>query len=258
MSTFGFDLVRGAGSVHFAERDGNGVYLSGRRILGETPDMTALTEAQTFDVDSADSRIKETVTWQVGVKRTARFTVRDGALENLAMFIMGGLSTVTQTATPVVDETIKIWRGAWTQIGESLANPTGVRNVGSVVLTGSSGSPTYSATTDYELDAVMGRIRGRPGGSITDGASALIDYTPAANTRKRVASDALGPRSGALWFVSDNPNGENKDYFWPYVTLIPDGELVLKSRDTVQAMSFLVSVGTLDGYAQLYIDGRPA
>lgn len=48
---------------------------------------------------------------------------------------------------------------------------------------------------------------------------------------------AQDPIYGALTFESDNPVGENKNYWWPYVNLRPNGNLALLG-DTWQTMSF--------------------
>lgn len=45
------------------------------------------------------------------------------------------------------------------------------------------------------------------------------------------------PIYGALTFESDNPVGENANYWWPFVNLRPNGNLALLG-DTWQAMSF--------------------
>jgi hypothetical protein len=86
----------------------------------------------------------------------------------------------------------------------------------------------------------------------------LVDYTPAAETRDRITTDQLGPKTGALRFIADNTAGPNRDVYIPKVQLAPDGELAWKSRDTVLEMGFQLRISTRSGYGQVYVDGRAA
>ena len=113
-------------------------------------------------------------------------------------------------------------------------------------------------TADYTLDEALGRIYIVPGGGIADGSVLTADYTPTVNSREQVTTDQLGAKFGALRFISDNTDGAERDYYWPKVSLNPDGELALKSRDTVQEMGFAAAVSTRSGFSQVYIDGRAA
>jgi hypothetical protein len=251
------DIVLGAGKIYFEIEDANGALGTGERYLAETPGFSLSVTPETLEDWSSDGKIAEKLLdITTRVNRGGTLTIKDALIDNIALFVAGGVSTVNQSATPVVDEAVKGWKDKWTQLGASLSNPTGVRNVSSVVITGSGGTPTYSASTDYELDAVMGRFRPLTAGTIADGASLLADYTPAANSRSRIASDQLGPKVGALRFIAENTSGPNKDLYIPKVQMAPDGELAFKSRDTVMQMQFQLRISTRSGYAQVYVDGR--
>lgn len=253
------NIVLGAGRVYFELEDLSGVLAGGERYLAETPGFAISVTPETLEDWSSDGKIAEKlldITTQVN--RGGTLTLKDVIADNVALFLAGAASTVAQTDTPVVGEASTGYLDRWTQLGASPSNPTGVRNVSSVVITGTGGTPTYVAGTDYELDAAMARYRPIPGGAITDGLALLVDYTPAAESRDRVTTDQLGPKVGALRFIADNTAGVNRDLYIPKVQLAPDGELAWKSRDTVMQMSFQLRISTRPGQAQVYVDGRAA
>ena len=254
------NIVLGAGKVFFELEDASGVLAGGERYLAETPGFAISVTPETLEDWSSDGRIAEKlldITTQVN--RGGTLTLKDVIADNVALFVAGAKSAVTQSATPVVDEPITLYKDRWVQLGRSLANPTGVRNISAVnISTVAAPTTPLSAVTDYELDSALGRVRLLPGSAVVDATASLADYTPAAETRDRVASDQLGPKTGALRFIADNTAGTNRDLYIPKVQLAPDGELAWKSRDTVMQMQFQLRISTRAGYAQMYVDGRAA
>lgn len=253
------NIVLGAGRIYFELENANGVLAGGERYIAETPGFSITVTPQVLEDWSSDGRIAEKlldITTQVN--RGGTLTVKDVDISNIALFVAGAVTTVTQVSTPVVDEVVTGYKDRWVQLGASLSNPGGTRNVSSVVITNSAGSTTYVANTDYELDAVMGRFRIIPAGAITDAQSLKADYTPAAETRDRITTDQLGPKTGAMRFIADNTAGPNRDVYIPKVQLAPNGELAFKSRDKVLEMQFDLKISTRTGYGQVYVDGRAA
>lgn len=256
--------VLGAGRLFFEQTDALGTpTLAGEVYLGDSPGFSLAVESESVEDFSSDGPIAEKdVDVAIRVTRSFNLTTKNISFDNLALFVIGTASTVTQAATPVVNEAINaVQPGRYYQLGATTANPTGVRSVTAVVVTDDT-TPTpvtYVLDTDYELDAALGRIRVIPGGAIVAGTNLLIDYTPAANTRDRVSSDSLGAKFGKLRYVEDATFGPARDVFAPFVQLKPTGELPFKSRDAVQQMGWSVSVQTPPaGGAALLIDGRPA
>lgn len=254
------EIVLGAGKIYFEPENSSGVLQGGERYLAETPGFGVTVQPESLEDWSSDGPVAEKLLdITTKVNRAGTLTLKDALIDNVALFIAGAVSTVTQVATPVVDEAVTGYKDRWIQLGRSLSNPTGVRNVSAVNISKASAPATpLSATTDYELDAALGRIRPLTAGTIADAEALLADYTPAANTRSRVASDQLGPKTGALHFIADNTAGPNKDVYIPKVQLSPNGDLAFKSRDTVLLMTFDLKVNTRPGYAQMYVDGRAA
>jgi len=252
------EIILASGFAYFQLEDANGVLSGGERKILEAGSIEIQVEPTSLEYWSADGQIAErlaNVTTRVA--RSGKLTTGDMLTTNVAYFLNGTESTVTQVATPVVDEPHTGYKDRWIQLGASPANPTGVRAVSSVAVTGAGGTPTYVLDTDYELDAAMARIRPITAGAITDGLALLTDYTPAANSRTRIATDQLAPRKGALRVIGDNTFGANRDIYIPQVQLVPNGPLVLKSREAFQGLEFQLLIGTRSGYAQVYVDGRP-
>lgn len=257
--TISNNIVVGAGYVYFDEEDANGV-LTGERYIGDTPGFTLNMTSEKIEVDSSDGPVAETLVSLVKkVTRLGNVTLRNIDMDNLATFVMGDTATVTQTATPVADEALTVKQGRYYQLGASTTNPTGVRNVSSVTVDDATGAGTaYTVTDDYIVDAAMGRIYIVPGGGIADDATIYVDYTPAANSRTRIATNDLGAKRGAIRFMADNTNGTNRDVYIPLCEFGPSGDAAFKDRDNPMELAFELNVLTRTGYEQVYIDGVAA
>lgn len=250
--------ILGSGKLYWDEDDANGDP-TGEVYLAETPGIAMPISTENFEAWSADNEIAEKVLdVPTKVDRGFNFELIDMALSNLALFLIGSVATVTQTTTPLVADPINggkgVTQGRYYQLGVSV-NPAGLRGMTAVAI--KDGATPMVLTTDYTLDAALGRIYIVPGGGISDNTVLTADLTPDANTREQLTTDQLGAKTGRLRYVANNTSGANSDMFIPKVTLTPEGEFALKSRDTLQKMSFSASVSTRTGSAQVYIDGRP-
>jgi len=253
-------LVIPKGSVYIDLYDANDA-LTGERAFGSTPGLTVNITSESLEHYSAESGISEKDEESTTkITRKAALQADNVVADNLALFVVGDKSTVNQAATPVVDEAITVLKDRYYQLGVSSSNPTGVRNVSSVDVALTGGTPTYVLDTDYTLDAALGRIYIISGGSIADDADLVIDYTPAVETRERVASSSLASKTAAVRFIAANPRGDNRDWYFPKVTLKPNGDAVLKQTDPVWfTMGFDIEVLKKDASTEaVYIDGRAA
>jgi len=248
------NLVLGAGYVYFDPEDANGD-LTGEIYLGDGPGFSFTMAPEKTDIDSSDTPTAETlISITNKLTRSAQIGVRNISEQNLAFFIGGDTSTVTQTASAVSNEAHTVTQGRYYQLGSSTTNPSGVRGVGSVVVTDVAGTTTFDITDDYLLDTAGGRIYIVEGGAITTGTIIHVDYTPTANSRTRVASGS-SPKKGALRFVADNTAGTNREVYFPRVELAPSGDAAMKDRQNPIELTFDVAVLTRSGYEQVYIDG---
>lgn len=126
-------------------------------------------------------------------------------------------------------------------------------------------------TTDYLVDAASGRIYIVPGGGLATAighAAALaspvdlelyVGYTPASESRSRISSGTAGSVNGAVRFISDNANGDNRDLYIASATLAPSGELPLITEGDIASFAISVGVNERDSNTpSIIIDGRAA
>jgi len=250
--------VLGAGKLYIAEYV-NGV-LGGFRYFGDTPGFTINISADRVTDDTSDGPIaEEAMNILTKVTRAASIIAKDVSLENLALFVMGTAGTRTQAGTAVTDEAIDgVAVDRYYQLGQSSANPVGVRQVSSVTVTDDQGSPTtFTEGTDYEIDLATGLLYVIAGGGITDGTSLRVSYTPSAGDIEEIASSDLGNAQVAIKYVANNTKGTNRDAYMALCDIAPNGDLAWKSRDTVAQMTFDVSIlKPTTGEEALYINGQ--
>lgn len=136
---------------------------------------------------------------------------------------LAGGTDVTETLTD-------IYKGRWYQLGVADDLPQGVRKVGSVSIDGIA-PESYIVEEDtgriyFNLDAV----------DVTDGQAAEVTFGVAAHLEEVVIAkgDSI---EGELIFLANNAAGDNRDYYWPYVRLTPNGDFALKGDDW-QAITF--------------------
>lgn len=248
-----------SGEMYF-EQIINGVY-QGERYLGNAPSAELSIEPQKLDHYDADTNeVSKDFSFATRVDRALALTLDDLSEENAALFFSAAASTVTQVATPVVAEVVAdVQLGRYYQLGQTTGNPTGVRNVGSVVV--KVGAVTKALTTDYLLDATRGRIYIVSGGAILAGDDLLVDYTPVANTRRRLASGAGTTVEGRMRFLANNLAGANRDYYFPSVSITPSGSFQLKGggeNPQVGTLALAVEILKPANAEAIYIDGVAA
>lgn len=247
------------GRVYFDPYDTNDA-LTGERYLGNCPGFTISVETEKAEHFSAETGLKQKdASILLQVTRTGTLTCDNMSTTNVGMFLSGAESTVTQTSTTVSNEAHTVKQGRHYQLGYSTSNPGGARNISSVTVTNEAGSTTYTAGTDYNLDTDLGRIQIIDGGTITDDSIIHVDYTRAAKTWDRIATGAESELFGALRIVADNASGANRDFYMPYVSLQPSGEMpVIADGTEFASMQFTVDVLKSANMEAIYIDGRPA
>lgn len=144
--------------------------------------------------------------------------------------------------TDVTEDITNVTRGLYYQLGVTASKPQGLRNVGTVTITG-------VADTSFTVDYALGRIYLHPDApDIADGDDIEVNYGVQAGTDEVViaSTDVI---EGELAFFADNPAGTNRDYFWPRVRLSPDGDYALKGDDW-QTMSFNFEILLRDSATQ--------
>lgn len=170
---------RGQGPVFFGNRGTNGEP-TGLLFVGDIGEATL-----TPNVDNAE--IVENVTGSGGIgssfnrRNEYQFsgTMRSVKPTHLAQFLQA--SHTAKIAGSVTDEAHVAYLDKFTRLQHT--------NVSAVVVTGSGGTPTYVENTDYILRADEGLIEFISGGTLTDAAPVLIDYSYAAQSHVKAAPD---------------------------------------------------------------------
>lgn len=231
---------------------------SGEQPFGNCPGITL-----TIDTSKAEHFSSETGLRQkdkaitVEVNRTGKVSCDNVSMTNLARFFSGTEETVTQAAGSVTDAVMTVKPGRFYQLGADSANPAGVRNITALSVKAGTGSTTYVAGTDYEVDLALGRLQILESGTITAG-DIKVSYTRPAATWSRVKTGSASELKGALRVVADNASGDNRDFYLPSVTLTPSGDMpiIADGTDFTQFEFGLEVLKPANGEA-IYVDGRP-
>lgn len=252
------NYVLGRGKVFFDPYAPNTTNTTGERYLGNTPEFTLSLESEKLDHFNADEGVREKdSSVLLELNRSASFTCDNISPENVAMFVLGEVDTITDAGLSNQSETITgAIGGRWYQLGTSV-NPAGLRKItiDSVTDDATPTPATFDITDDYLVDTDLGRIYIVPGGA-ADGENVVVTYDTAANSRTQIVTGANAEIEGALRFISANPQGDQMDYYMPYVRLSPSGDFALKG-DEWQVMSFDVEILKKDTSTQaIYLDGR--
>jgi len=145
------NIVLGRGICYFAPFDAAGVPM-GERDLGQVESLSLTIEQQVESYYSKRTAVAtKIVEYVTQTDFAGEFVVADMSAENIAMFLAGSRSTVTQSATPITNERIyNAQSGREYQLGASSTHPAGVRNVSSV------------AVKLYELANAAARVNSTP------------------------------------------------------------------------------------------------
>lgn len=256
LNTHTNQYVFGRGKL-FVNKYSGGVY-QGRRYIGNCPGFTLNVESEKFEHFSSTGglRVKD-LTVTISVNFNAQIVCDDVQNENLALFVGGTVSDLTQSATPVTNEAIVVNKGYHYQLGLVGNNKVGVREVSSVTITNTAGTTTYVLDTDYSLDADSGMFYVIPGGAITDGQTVHCDYTAAAGDRVLITSGSSGAIDAEIFFVADNASGDNRDLRIPLASIAPSGDVPFITEDDIGQMTFDLGISAFNtSTAQIYIAGQ--
>lgn len=260
----GKNYTLGRGKVRFDRYPQNVVINAltageGERYIGNTPEF--MTNSSSEDLDHYDSdsgvRVKDDSV-QLSFDRAGSFTCDNIDTPNIALYFLGDESVVTQSAATGATSTFTAKRGRFFQLGATSSLPSGVRNVSNVVVKkGVAFADTVTASGNYEVDELLGQVYIEADATdIPDDTPIQVTFDVAASTRGQVISKNRSIY-GAIRFISDNPKGINRDYYFPYVKLSPDGDYNLKGEEW-QSMGFTMEIlKKASNIESVYIDERP-
>ena len=200
--------------------------------FGNTPELSLSQSEDTLDHYSSEGglRVKDaSVTLQAD--STGSFNCDNISSENLALWFRGMVLDSVQVAAPGLTETFPAMKlGRHIQLGRNEGRPMGARKA-TVTSVSVDGGVTPLAVGNYIVDSDLGRVFLRfDAPDIDDGDDVTVEYDLAVNTEEVIISKGTAI-SGSLRFIADNPEGDNRDFFWAYVRLTPDGDFSLKGDD---------------------------
>lgn len=271
------NYVVGRGRLYFNQfQSGSNTPANGEMYFGNTPELTINTDSETLDHYSSEAGLRE-MDQRVLLELTqgGTFTTDEINADNIALFFLGEKSTITQTQVTGKQEVIaSLKKARYIQLGTDANTPTGVRDITNLTVgvvdsdvaisVGDGDISTISGLTiiplakNFEVDLSNGRLYVEPDApDVADGMQAVVQY----DVNPQVRTMVIGRSAmiyGSLRFISDNPVGSQKDYYFPKVALQPDGDYALKGDDW-QVMSFTFSALRLNSATErVYIDVRDA
>lgn len=145
------------------------------------------------------------------------------------------VSGATLTGGADVTETLtNVQKGRWYQLGATEQNPQGINNIGTVSI---DGIAQEDEAANFRVEMATGRIYIHSDApDIAEGSDLDLTYGVAESVQEVVIAkgDSI---EGELRFIANNAKGKNRDYYWPFVRLTPDGDFDLKGDDW-QAITF--------------------
>jgi hypothetical protein len=250
-------FILGAGKLYFQEQDENGNLLPGERYLGDTPGFSISNKENTEKLMSSDLAVRQLlIEVKTASEMTAKIECRDITIENIAAFLDGAATTISQTTATVTAEPLgAVKKGLYYQLGQNATTRLGgAKKITAVAI--KNGATTYVAGTDYELDAATGRIFIRPTGAIPENAPLTADYSIPATTYDQVLANSKRETLGALRYVADNSSGENRDVYIPMVYMKAEGDLSLKGEKFITLMLICTFLRRGNNNYLAIIDGR--
>jgi hypothetical protein len=224
------NLLLGKGQVFFDRFDAAGLP-TGLRHLGNV---------ETFEITTSDDNVDKYSSMTAGAPlykrvnrrrtQTLRIVGDEFHPENMALAVMGDVSTLAQAATAVVGEPIAATTNPGTYYKTAKLGP-----ISAVAVHFGAGAGVLN--TDYAIvDANVGLIRILPGTILTG--AVTIDYTPTAYSTaagpKRVAGGVAGIVQGKVVFIGDPTTGPSTVVNVWRVNITPDGAVGLISDEYAQ------------------------
>ena len=199
----------------------------GEKSLGNAPEISVTPEMEELEhVSSLEGLNKVDVKIVTSLKIIVAATLEEFNQDNIEMIFLGEKTTVSQTSGSVADEehTVKEF-DAYYKLDK--------RYVSSVVVTDETGVTTYTEDDDYTVDARIGRVFIKEGGSGGIAADDVLkisyDYGDLELPAVKLAEETKV--EGSLRFLGDPAYGPELELYIPKVSIMADGEMPLISTE---------------------------
>lgn len=213
------NLLLGRGKLYFDRFLTNTLTRTGELDLGNVTQFEITPTVQVKD--KYESMDPASLLYQRGVTRQdvkLKIQGDEFALANLAAVLLGNQAQLTQSSTSTITAgalTATPINGAW--------YPTGFRNI--TVTDVKQGSTTGVLGTDYNVDAVSGRIQIIIGGAFTAATATVWDGSAAATTYNIVQGATVGTVDGYLRFIGNPIKGPTFEVECWHCSFTPTGNL---------------------------------
>lgn len=142
----------------------------------------------------------------------------------LQFALLGDQEDVAVTGGTVTDEDCVVIHDAFVELAHE--------EISSVSVTANGTGPTYTAGTDYEINADMGWLKALPGGAIADGATVDVSYVYATQTGIQILAGTDTLIKGKIVLDGRNrANGKRIKVTIPRTALGPNAAIDFKSGD---------------------------
>lgn len=144
-----------AGKLYFDPYDSNG-NRTGERYLGLTPGFTISVKSDKIESYSSEggTRVLDDSVL-VSVTRTGSISCRQVSEQNLSMFVIGDITTYTQTSAAVTNEALSVLPDRYYQVGIVSGNPVGRQGLSAVSMTAGDDAVAWAGTTAKALGAYV-------------------------------------------------------------------------------------------------------
>ena len=256
MSENSLNLTLGKGKMHFAEFLAGTQTPGGERFIGNSSEVTIGSEVSELDHrSSTEGRMKKDFSVVTGVERTGSIVTDDMDKKNIAIFALGAATTTSVASATGITQTITdVQPGLTYQIGTTAARPEGARKLASLTVT--VGVTLKTLGTDYTVDLDLGRVTIVTGGTIAADDDIIVAFNQTAHSIVRIEA-GFQRKEGALRWISNNPDGPQTDYFFPWVKLGPNGDLALVAAEDWNTIPIGIEVFEKDSLPPWIATGRP-
>jgi hypothetical protein len=222
----GDNVLLGRGKIFFNRNDDSGDP-TGLRFMGNCTLFEITTSDENKDIFSS-AEASAPLLKRVNIRRTVELSIEfdEYTKENMALALMGDEDTQSSpSSTPVSGESHVVNTGRAYQLG---TDTEPARDVTSVTISGLTEDVDYKVIADAGLIYIMTSAEG---GSVTDGDTISVDYTPSGSTYQTVKGGTAAKIEGALRFLGDPATGQKWDVQVWDVQITPDSALGLISDD---------------------------